>query len=243
MTTTSKADIWLQRVSHISQFGLFLFTVGAIYFTVIPLYQKALLDEQIARKEIELSRLQKELDSAYVKVRSSVVGSYAARAGAECSGLLLPVDLTVTLRDHPTYIERSHSEELLSIRPADCLSKELSDTDLSELKTDDLVYLQLKIVRISTTLEQRRQAALARFGKAEETAKVGPHNMSNMGLAGEIAKIVLKDEPPEYQQSMLAEIAVGKERSAAAEHYADEVRSELLKLRDMEWPSDAGRDL
>lgn len=48
------ADTWLDRLSHLSQFGLFLFTVGNIYFTVIPLYQKALLDEAIAKKEIDL---------------------------------------------------------------------------------------------------------------------------------------------------------------------------------------------
>ena len=49
-------DKWLPRLSHFSQFGLFIFTVGTIYFTVIPLYQKALLEEAIAKKEIELRK-------------------------------------------------------------------------------------------------------------------------------------------------------------------------------------------
>ncbi|MDO8776376.1 MAG: hypothetical protein Q7K57_48225, partial [Burkholderiaceae bacterium] len=53
-TKASWFDIWLPRLSHLSQFGLFLFTVATIYFTVIPLYQKALLDEAIAKKEIDL---------------------------------------------------------------------------------------------------------------------------------------------------------------------------------------------
>ena len=68
-------DVWLQRVSHIVQLGLFLLTLATIYFTVIPLYQKALLDEQIAEKELRLAKLEKSLDAAYRKIRASAVRS------------------------------------------------------------------------------------------------------------------------------------------------------------------------
>ncbi len=61
-------DIWLPRLSHLSQFGLFLFTIATIYFTVIPLYQKALLDEAIAKKEIDL----KEATAAVVLKESAL---------------------------------------------------------------------------------------------------------------------------------------------------------------------------
>ena len=59
----------MPRLSHLSQFGLFLFTVGTIYFTVIPLCQKALLEEAIAKKEMEL----KETTAALVKKEEALL--------------------------------------------------------------------------------------------------------------------------------------------------------------------------
>lgn len=56
-------DVWLPRLSLISQFGLFVFTVGTIYFTVIPLYQKALLEEAIAQKEVEYRHATQTLEA------------------------------------------------------------------------------------------------------------------------------------------------------------------------------------
>lgn len=69
ISSDSLWDKWLPRLSHLSQFGLFLFTVGTIYFTVIPLYQKALLEEAIAKKEIEL----KETTAALVKKEEALL--------------------------------------------------------------------------------------------------------------------------------------------------------------------------
>lgn len=61
-------DRWLPRISHISQLGLFILTIGALYFTVIPLYQKALLEEAIAQKEVELKIATAALTAQKVEV-------------------------------------------------------------------------------------------------------------------------------------------------------------------------------
>lgn len=84
--TESWVDRWLPRLSHVSQFGLLLFTVGTLYFTVIPLYQKALLEEAIAKKEVELKLATQALEaragalvSAQAALDSKVVALQAAQ--------------------------------------------------------------------------------------------------------------------------------------------------------------------
>ena len=81
-------DVWLQRLSHLSQFGIFVFTVWAIFFTVVPLYQKALLDEAIAKKEVELKEANTALERAYGRIKFTVVKDFVFMAGARCSDLL-----------------------------------------------------------------------------------------------------------------------------------------------------------
>lgn len=43
------------RLSFAAQIGLLLIAVWGYFFTVVPLYSKAVLEEQIAKKELELS--------------------------------------------------------------------------------------------------------------------------------------------------------------------------------------------
>ncbi|MEP6935807.1 MAG: hypothetical protein ABI988_18025 [Nitrospirota bacterium] len=80
MREIKQPDIWLQRLSHISQFGLFIFTVWAIYFTVIPLYQKAFLEEAIAKKEVELKEANAALEGAYVRFKAMILNDFVFMA-------------------------------------------------------------------------------------------------------------------------------------------------------------------
>ncbi len=45
MNTNTKFDLWLIRVSYIAQVGLFFLTTFTIFYTVIPIYQNANLQE------------------------------------------------------------------------------------------------------------------------------------------------------------------------------------------------------
>ena len=121
----SALDVWLQRASHIAQTALFLLTLGTLYFTVLPLYQKALLDEQIAQKELRLAQLAKSMESAYRTIRASAVKDFAGYAAAECSGLLEP----------PHFDELKGPRvvlKVLDISPTDCLTGAFDGS--SELK-------------------------------------------------------------------------------------------------------------
>lgn len=63
---SGKIDIFLSRVSHISQFVLVAFAIFGYFYTVRPIYQKELLSEDIAKKEIELSSLRQKLHESEI---------------------------------------------------------------------------------------------------------------------------------------------------------------------------------
>jgi hypothetical protein len=234
-----KLDIWLQRISLISQLGLFLFTVGTIYFTVIPLYQKALLDEQIAQKQIELEQLHIDLDTTYAKVQFGILKDFTMHAAAACSGLLLPFPPLPTLQSGPFKDSQDHSGDVLSIKPVDCLNQELrDDAELRELKPHDLLFLKGKLSDLGVALEDSRQRALARFARANETAATKPVRIPTDGLAGVFVQFALKDQPPEFRQQFSVMYAIEQERSSAANDYATEVQSKLIALRQVKWPVD-----
>lgn len=223
-------DVWLQRIGLVSQVGLFLFTVGTIYFTVIPLYQKALLDEQIARKQIELEKLTSALDSAYVKIRTSAVRTYVFHVGADCSGLMIPPSSTAGSD------AKNYPDAILEIKPEDCLSRGLSAGELKELKPADLALLESKVIGIGKVLEGLRQKALRRMTDAPQTAKANSHKSPAVGALTAMALEQLKGQAPEFQQEVLAKIAVDQERMDAANEYSESVRSQVLTLMNIEWP-------
>ncbi|GFO67224.1 hypothetical protein GMLC_08030 [Geomonas limicola] len=50
----SRFDVWVQRVSHLSQLGLLVLAAFGYIYTVRPIYTKSLLEEEIAKKQIEM---------------------------------------------------------------------------------------------------------------------------------------------------------------------------------------------
>lgn len=51
-------DIALHRISSASQLGILILAVFGYFYTVVPVYQKSLLDEDIAKKVIELREME-----------------------------------------------------------------------------------------------------------------------------------------------------------------------------------------
>ncbi len=232
-------DVWLVRASHVAQFGLFLITAGTIYFTVIPLYQKALLDEQIARREIELNRIQDELDVAYKKIRASSVSAYIFRVGAECSGLLLPVDQT----GEESGERVDFAKRVLSISPEECLRREMEMAALKELRPGDMSFFQAEVSRVGTRLEAFRKEALDEYSGAEQRARNRPLGMPGGPAARAIAEHLLTGQSENFRRNVLAQIAVDEERSAVGSAYGDKFRAEVSNLRNINWPASKASDL
>jgi hypothetical protein len=232
-------DVWLVRTSHVAQFGLFLITAGTIYFTVIPLYQKALLDEQIARREIELNRIQHELDVAYKKIRASSVSTYIFRVGAECSGLLLPADQS----GEESGEKVDFAKRVLSISPQECLGREMEMSALKELRPGDMSFFQAEVSRVGSRLEQFRKEALDDYSGAEQRARSRPLDMPRGPTARAMTEHLLTGQSEDVRRNVLAQIAVDEERSAVGSAYGEKLREEVSNLRHINWPASEASDL
>ncbi len=56
-------DVWVQRISHLSQLGLLILATFGYFYTVRPIYTKSMLEEEIAKKQIEI----KEKDNKMIE--------------------------------------------------------------------------------------------------------------------------------------------------------------------------------
>lgn len=196
-------DTWLQRLSHLSQFGLFLFTVGTIYFTVIPLYQKALLDEAIAKKEIDLIeatkavtvkerelavaqtallKKTKELDSTTNALAQAELKVYVQRRGSELGTFIhfvsaecsgLLIRLPKGAELKPR--EKAQFEELLDLSPDKCLEKNFRESALKRaLKPTDLAVFESELFRTAARLIGLREKSIEDLNGIEAKAMRDP---------------------------------------------------------------------
>ena len=58
---SSRIDDWLQRGSHVAQLCLVALAIFGYFYTVRPIYQKERLDEDVARKTLELETMKSQL--------------------------------------------------------------------------------------------------------------------------------------------------------------------------------------
>ncbi|EHN0954446.1 hypothetical protein KG419_001922 [Salmonella enterica subsp. enterica serovar Javiana] len=78
---SNKIDVFLSRVSHVSQFVLVAFAIFGYFYTVRPIYQKEVLSEDIAKKEVELNKLK----TAMLSSQKSIEQNKALRKDLEGS--------------------------------------------------------------------------------------------------------------------------------------------------------------
>lgn len=64
----SKLDIWSTRIANLSQLGVLILAVFGYFYTVLPVYQKSLLDEEIAKKTLELESKDKKISDINQKL-------------------------------------------------------------------------------------------------------------------------------------------------------------------------------
>lgn len=151
-TKGNQFDVWLQRLSHLSQFGIFLFTVWAIFFTVVPLYQKELLEEAIAKREVELKEANTALERAYGRIKFTVVKDFVFMAGARCSGLLY--------RPGEYIPEKPPVADLFEMDVPACLTRAAEKyIPLKELRAEDRRLFDQSLLALNKQLGDIRQRA------------------------------------------------------------------------------------
>ncbi|MFA5824357.1 MAG: hypothetical protein WC825_00135 [Gallionellaceae bacterium] len=232
-------DIWLPRISHFSQFGLFVVTLGSLYFVVLPIYQKSILDEAIARKEIELKESQKLVAKSYEKLRSYTVNQFINMAGLKCATNLLAMDFDKQPREAVTKSQQT----VLNRDASNCLKEEaIAYKELEQLSADDQVTFSVGLGNIAEKIEQERIIALKRYRDLPNKAK---QNTSLLKPPKYFSRSYIERlEKLNKATHLLSEAKLAKLRFDAGVHaaqldeeseYMDFARTQLTGLLTLAW--------
>ncbi|MBC7755841.1 MAG: hypothetical protein H7Z20_04195 [Bdellovibrio sp.] len=174
----SYMDIWHSRFSHFSQIGLLVVAVFGYVYTVLPVYQKSLLDEQIAHKEIELTAMQSKLDRMYEINRSDVIKRFVFMSNRKCGRAdLLPKNGAEIFNEKR--ISQSIKQKLgqyFDVDMNECLVDTLSKSkNLKEsLKPEDFNLLLSHVETTSIKLNTLKLELQGKFDTFQEKATSNP---------------------------------------------------------------------
>lgn len=228
-------DVWLPRISHFSQFGLFVVTIGTLYFTVLPLYQKAVLEEAIARKEVQLADYEKSLDASYSRIRGYIVSEFAFNTGIECSGILFTPQLLQDLNENS--FNSIEAEEIFDINVSACLEERLQKSEnLKELRSSDLQTLASKVDHIIDNISAKRELALAEYKSIPQRAKSDPSILKPLGpFTKSMLDFLSKSQPTADIEANRYSLAVKETQSQIAHEYDAYIRDQVGTIRSIKW--------
>ena len=147
------------------------------YFTVIPLYQKAAVDEQLAKREAELRSVDERLvlarQQAYELGRARLMDSFALRASWDCGIGPGQTPLQMNEAGIPKLNDRGTFEERLAPSIAECLSGFTQQAENSKRLTDaDLQKLREATTKLGAELDQNRLKVLERIREIPGRARL-----------------------------------------------------------------------
>jgi hypothetical protein len=230
------ADPWLSRGSHLAQVVLMAATIAGFYFTVVPLYQKAALEEQIAKREIELksaeAAVRKAEELAYRRERRDAVAAVWFPISTECSGVFVALTFKVS-----GDIDRS--DDPLPGDIVECVRSKLDKGDLSKLRAVDVAHLRSQGLALSQSLESLRIKARNEISEipslpVEELAKFAPEREVERTVDEYLSRVQSPDATAERRRTA----AVRRAQRAIGASFREAAAKQLGALVRMEWPSD-----
>lgn len=230
-------DVWLPRLSQLAQFGLFVITLGGLYFTVLPLYQKALLEEAIAKREVELATATAAIDRAYARIRSYAVREFYIASVPPCSGLLQPPADPVLLGDRPTK-RLTRFEFVYAIDVPKCLNDALTTTAaLSELRPRDRQFFQKAIEALAVQLVETRRRSMSRDeAAAAATTEADVAALPASSPRVQHLQLVERIYGATAVEQKRRELAVQMARERIGMEYEEAIRSGIRNLSKLVWP-------
>jgi hypothetical protein len=178
----SRWDSWLSRGASISQIVGIGLALAGLFYTVIPLYQKAAVDEQLARREMELKTVETTLAEAKTETyrlrRDNYMRVATGSAADECS------DVRRGFMPMPT--EEAESERVyrlqLNIDMVECVDRYLAQAaEVKDLNPTDLKVWRAWATPMAAELEAQRQAARKRIAELPEKARADPSVLEPVG--------------------------------------------------------------
>ncbi|WP_212734565.1 hypothetical protein [Citrobacter sp. wls714] len=181
MNVNTKFDLWLVRFSYIAQIAILFITVFTLFYTVIPLYQNAALQESIAKKEFEMKTLKEKISLLNSNFMHEAVRTFSFQAVNICSPslpfLLQPM---IIPSKEPSERRENNLKKVSEYRKAldkdvyNCLVMAANNsTVLSKLNKADFDKVLLVIDSIKTELNDLKRSAQTIINDNNTLEKIG----------------------------------------------------------------------
>lgn len=178
----SSWDIWLSRGASVAQIVGIGLALAGLFYTVIPLYQKAAVDEQLARREAELKVVEAALAEAksetYRLRRDNYMRVATRSAAEECS------DVRRGFMPIPPDLKESDQEyrRRLDVGVVDCINRYLARANVvKELNHADLATWRAWATPIAVELDEERQTARETIAALPKKAAADPSVLEPVG--------------------------------------------------------------
>lgn len=228
---SQRFDTWLVRLSYITQIGLFFITIGSLYFTVLPLYQKAVLDEAIARKELELQKMDRAVNDYYSKIRSYIDKEFKNVGVLDCT-ILWKSSSKNQLNSNLKTPEKSVYQLSLEFDTHDCLLKTASRIDIIEhLNEIDRSSLIKAVEAASERINSARNEALDRFYNANKMTKEKADSMNIIGMRAQLLKALIEYRGADATERDWLLLAIATEQENAAVEFERKVMEEIRSIQ------------
>jgi hypothetical protein len=219
----TRFDLYLARVSNIVQVGLFVVALCTIYYTVIPLYKSAQIEESLAKKEIEYQKLTEKVDNLYVKNRNWKVHDLSLVL-VECAGW----DSVI----HQESYSFSWDSDMVG-----CLQAKRNGYDLSDIELNDVKRIDDKLNDISIKVLAARSGFQEKYSSYESDLRKNPllapasapmdEEIDSLGRSLGLAEKEI--------QKRKFESNVMRGQSEIVNAFLRHVTDVIMTLRDIEW--------
>ena len=253
---------WGPHVNTFSQLGLFALGLLGLFYVVLPVYQKSVLEEAVAKLQIEarvtsdaltakqaalseastrLAAIERErvdatqaLEATYHELRSYAVGRFVQLAGAECSGLLILPEPPA--EGKPRSVLAS-AYKLVSVEPGRCLREQLRSAPLGRhLRSDDLKLLTERATQVAEDLDVKHRAVKKTLGELEGKARADPTILSKLGSDFLYRLLEASYPPGPKRDEEIFRTRLGRTGTRIAFDFERDVRKAIDSLRSIAWP-------
>lgn len=235
MNASTKFDVWLVRLSYIAQVGLFIITIFTIFYTVIPLYQNASLQESIAKKEKQLKLLKKQAFEYYSDRRAMGLNDYIRSIGLQCTSLLEPILVPLPPSTDETFV---YIPNKINRNLKNCMMDEVKVSKITErLNKDDKELFFIDVNNVIKESMAIQSAYLKKYNEYVEKSKGDDSVLAadSTGITFEEYKSKIGSDATGEYFSELREYLRQKGAQNIEFEYESNIRKEFEVLRKIKW--------
>jgi hypothetical protein len=216
--------------ASISQVVAVALGAAVFYFTVIPLYSKAILEEEVAKQELALKQANAGLKASRAELREYAVKSFELFVSMTCSGLekVLTKDVSAeSVNALPTG---------LSVDPNGCLTANLKKTSAFRfLRPSEGEWFNGKVIQLGARLDLKRHEAITEYLAVPGIAATSP---SALPPPGEFTKRLSEQHlfPQAETDAALLASRIQQKQAQITQRYFSDVYQGLFELQHLQWP-------